>query len=595
MPDGIDCGSACSMTRDAGTVVTLTAVATGNAVFAGWSGACAGSAAACTVTLSQAQSVGASFLDLHLLSVAVTGSGTVASAPAGIDCGASCNARFAAGTSLTLTATASAGYVFDSWGGGVCSGAAGSCTLTLTAASNVTARFVAAPVAARTCSNVAQSGVTFTFDKAYPCGNFANGDFWVTPAVTGGTVTIASMTPAFTGIKNGWEVNPASVTRQGFDQKAADFDPSLVPALPYAARPGQSIVKTISYRDADDSTDAERTFVDVAVVLTVLGTVPADNGATVLRPPYFGTNKTLYSVNGLHLEKLPRLAPVANTPTLAAIAERFRPLQLDHQMYWSGHMIHPVKSMPFYGADIAMDNTVAALRLMLDDAAQAKSQAAINFIQYGVDLAAAQRGGLHFEADGGHRHGRKLVLSLTALLLGDTTIAALVHDAPYNTYQDDGQLYYSATAGRVLFGQPCGAGEYWHNQHTQQGNRNCRDPYGYIDGGEEPGGAYQFCCTSKAYQAIALALRLLPELQCTWNSTDILTYADRWVNHGAWTQPDPYAPLGDGAPDSNPGDGVGRWPQNHGNGRNGGYYGNPFADAMWSAHRAGAPPLASCL
>lgn len=489
---------------------------------------------------------------------------------------------------MQLNASPAAGRVFDGWGG-ACSGASSTCTVTLSSDTAVTANFIASPTAANTCTQIAQSGVTFVFDRAYPCGTFANGDYWIMPVAAGGTATITAITPAFTGAKHGWEVNPSSLTRQGFDVKAADFDATLVRSLPYAARAGQSIVKTISYRDADDSTDAERTFVDTAVVLTVLGAVPVNNGATVLRPPYFGTNKPLYSTTSLRLDKLPRLQPVAHTPTLSEIAARYRPLQLDHQMFWSGHKIHPVKSMPFYGADIAMDNTVAALRLMLDDTPQAKLQAAINYVQYGIDLAAARRGGLHFEADGGHRHGRKLVLSLTALLLNDADIAALVHDAPYNTYQEDGQMYHSATAGMVLFGQPCAAGEYWQNQHTQQGNRNCRDPYGYIDGGEEPGGAYQFCCTSKAYKAIALALRLLPKLQCTWNSTDILTYADRWVSHGAWTQPDPYAPMADGAPDTNPADGTGRWPLNHGRGRNDGYYGNPFADAMWDAHRASAP------
>lgn len=583
------------MKRDAGTAITLTAVASDNAVFTGWGGACSGTGATCSLTLASAASVTATFLKQHELTVTVTGAGTVLSTPAGIDCGAKCKALYAEGASVQLTASAAAGSRLDAWGG-ACSGASATCTVDVRSATSVTASFVASPppAASTTCTQVSQFSVTFVFDKAYPCGTFANGDYWVTPAEIGGTVTITSLTPAFTGARNGWEVNPSSVIKQGFDEKAADFDATLVPALPYAARAGQSLVKTISYRDADDSTDAERTFVDTAVVLTVLGAVPVDNGASVFRPPYFGIDKPMQSVKSLHLEKLPRLAPVAHTPTLEAITDRFRKLQLDHQMFWSGHMIHPVKSMPFYGADIAMDNTVAALRFMLDDTSQAKQQAVINYVQYGIDLAAAQRGGLHFEADGGHRHGRKLVLSLTALLLNDASIAALVHDAPYNTYQDDGQLYYSATAGTVLFGQPCASGEYWYNQRTSQGTRTCRDPYGYIDGGEEPGGAYQFCCTARAYKAIALALRLIPQLQCTWNSTDILVYADRWVGHGAWSQPDPYAPNGDGALDTNPADGVGRWPQQHGAGKNGGYYDNPFADAMWDAHRAGAPAAPNC-
>jgi hypothetical protein len=49
-----------------------------------------------------------------------TGSGTVSSLPTGVDCGPTCSASFEAGTSLTLTATASAGSRFSGWSGGGC-------------------------------------------------------------------------------------------------------------------------------------------------------------------------------------------------------------------------------------------------------------------------------------------------------------------------------------------------------------------------------------------------------------------------------------------------------------------------------------------
>ena len=67
-----------------------------------------------------------------------SGSGSVTSSPAGINCGASCFASFAAG-SVTLTATPAVGSVFAGWSGS-CSGT-GTCTVALSGDNSVTATF----------------------------------------------------------------------------------------------------------------------------------------------------------------------------------------------------------------------------------------------------------------------------------------------------------------------------------------------------------------------------------------------------------------------------------------------------------------------
>jgi uncharacterized repeat protein (TIGR02543 family) len=78
------------------------------------------------------------------LSVTVTGSGTVTSSPAGIQCtagGVGCVANFAAGA-VTLNATPATGYMFEGWSG-ACTGTSTTCTLTLLAAEEVSAKFKA--------------------------------------------------------------------------------------------------------------------------------------------------------------------------------------------------------------------------------------------------------------------------------------------------------------------------------------------------------------------------------------------------------------------------------------------------------------------
>ena len=79
----------------------------------------------------------------HLLSINVSGAGTVNSVPAGVSCSTSCTVEFVVQTSVTLTATPAQGQVFAGWSG-ACSGAAPTCSVTLSADRSVRASFEAA-------------------------------------------------------------------------------------------------------------------------------------------------------------------------------------------------------------------------------------------------------------------------------------------------------------------------------------------------------------------------------------------------------------------------------------------------------------------
>ncbi|HQC73633.1 MAG TPA: hypothetical protein PLE42_13055, partial [Candidatus Competibacteraceae bacterium] len=110
--------------------------------FAGWSGACTGTASTCKVSMDAAKEVTATFTPpRYTLTVrkAGTGSGTVTSDPAGISCSTDCSEPYTSGASVTLTATTASGSTFAGWSG-VCSGTS-TCTVTMSAAKTVTATF----------------------------------------------------------------------------------------------------------------------------------------------------------------------------------------------------------------------------------------------------------------------------------------------------------------------------------------------------------------------------------------------------------------------------------------------------------------------
>ena len=78
------------------------------------------------------------------LTLTKTGSGAVASDPAGISCGDGCSTQthvFSSGQAVTLTASTGSGYAFDYWSG-ACEGTLHSCTLTMTGDLTATAVFV---------------------------------------------------------------------------------------------------------------------------------------------------------------------------------------------------------------------------------------------------------------------------------------------------------------------------------------------------------------------------------------------------------------------------------------------------------------------
>jgi List-Bact-rpt repeat protein len=195
-PVGVDCGPTCAVGYDEGTVVTLTAVASSGSRFTGWSGACTGSGA-CSVTMDAAKSVTADFIALRHLAVATSGpgSGSVTSAPFGLDCGLTCVADFDDRSSVLLTATAASGSIFTGWSGD-CSGD-GRCAVTMDAAKSATANFILAKSLTVTKAGPGAGSVD-SAPNGISCGAVCAAGY------APGTQVVLMATPAANGQFVGW-------------------------------------------------------------------------------------------------------------------------------------------------------------------------------------------------------------------------------------------------------------------------------------------------------------------------------------------------------------------------------------------------------
>ena len=199
-PVGIDCGATCTASYDSGTVVTLTATPTGGSTVIGWRGCDAVSGTTCTVTMNASRLVRTGFAAPPFtltVSKAGTGSGTVTSAPAGIECGATCSAIYDSDTTVTLTATPDSGSTVIGWRG--CDTVSGTtCTVTMSASRLVVAGFGVERFALTVDKAGTGHGRVISSPVGIYCGLICAASF------RSGTEVTLTATPASTSTFVGW-------------------------------------------------------------------------------------------------------------------------------------------------------------------------------------------------------------------------------------------------------------------------------------------------------------------------------------------------------------------------------------------------------
>ncbi len=385
---------------------------------------------------------------------------------------------------------------------------------------------------------ISRFDITWTFDKAYSVGQFANDDWWVV-----GPVKVVKIDPRSTSgsrIMNGSMINPSPKSGgiQSYDNKTAktSYSGGLNVALdvsaskPLVVKPYSSLVSTISHPTA-----GARPQVKGCSVLTVL---PAAAKPGDFRPSYCGSDKTIrFNASQLKVSLLKKLKPVGTVPSLASVEKLFERPWMEHIPGWTGKYIHASDNMANYGREISMNVGKGALMLHLDISIEAKMVLLVRMVQLGIDNQGIADDGGHnnWQSSGGHMSGRKWPILFAGLMLDDPHMKAI--GTQNVAFGEDQQTYYITQADITRTGHPQSdlGKPMWGADHAW---RPARDKLW----GQDP---YQLCCTSNAWQGEVLACRIMG-VKSLWNHDALFDYLDRYrtksSNLPAWMQSmDPWA------------------------------------------------------
>lgn len=415
---------------------------------------------------------------------------------------------------------------------------------------------------------VSRHGITWTFDKPYPAGQFINGDWWVV-----GPVVITDIDPAPGPIppeedirdvidynqyqntslraslewKNGSMIVPApgsSYLRQAYDSRNMNYNRNLRFMIGDTLPAGQSLVSSISHLPETGYPaqvvyhklmwSSEKTGARVlrtAAVLTCLDAVPPGDA---LRPAYVrpaaGTTKELFLARNLQWNKLKQLAPPASQPLWSDYERYFERVWLDHACgHWYDQRFVPSENQPYYGREYARLAGTAALMLHLDVPRARKTTLLYRLLQLGIDLRGLAMRGATWNEGGGLTSGRKWPILFAGLMLNTEYAWDLPEDA---VFHEDAQTYW----GSGWHGQSALYQMMWHSGPRLPFQE--QSPFDYPDwdtGGMLVGKSWgirseEYRCNTnlRAWPAQTLAA-LLINAKATWNHDAYFGVVDDWM------------------------------------------------------------------
>jgi len=429
-------------------------------------------------------------------------------------------------------------------------------------------------------TQLSQFGITWTFDKDYAVGQFANDDWWIV-----GPVTIMRIDPPSVSgdhVRNGSMLNPSpTLSKTGYDSRisflpynaALNVAEDISPTRPLVIPPHHSLISTISVQGS-----YERPQVKSAAVLTIL---PAPASAGSFRPPYCGADKSIkynisaFSVSGQGFDLLLQLPPVGSTPALTDVEALFERPWIDHQGGWLADRQHPQDNMPHYGREMSTEIGIGALMLHLDFPNTQKETLLTRYVQLGIDLfGIVQNGGnWNWIGEGGVGSGRKYPILFAGLALNDAKMKDIgkksgdyLYDGPYGAanvppdyihFGEDDQTF--SVSQSDIYTQPYeavtvhGFTFYGHGNPSKlidlleymQAHLGMPEwgvdhsTYPLSDGVDwDYVGSYRLCCTATAWAGFVLSTHFM-DIKGLWNHNALFDYMDLYMDReqgNVWRQ-----------------------------------------------------------
>jgi hypothetical protein len=478
--------------------------------------------------------------------------------------------------------------------------------------------------------SVTQYGITWTFEKPAPIGQFVNGDYYVV-----GETTIKRIDPQplfgdevkekinkisvrdddYPGkqARNGSSLNPypkkpgsREYNKVGFDSRTPDgrYDPEQFAHLPIKMVPGDSLVSTIS-RENSQIRSFSGQQVDPLKVAAVLTCVAAPLPADAFRPSYCDSKKSkLLLARNLKRELLLKLPRMEGMPdTLAKYTKQFQKPWIDLADFG---FAAPVDNMPHYGQQMSEKEGEASLLLLTDYPAEEKEALIINLVQVGIDLYGVARVGYVWRAHGGLYSGRKWPIVLAGVMLDDRDMQNPREKCPNVVFHEDDQTAFGPVTYRGKTFEKSWSGSraifLGHSPYLwEKGESHWTDGWGLLDvyppsewpdknkdkGSILASEGYRRSNTSGCWIPTALAVRMM-HLEKVWNHDAFFAYVDRWMTEDDTAQIKAIKDAGwfKDVKDTVP---LGEWP------RQGYYSGSKWCSwvlPMWKKYRNDLPPAA---